>query len=139
MSILSSITSVVSGGSSTVIKYAAIAGAVLALAVGSFFYGNHVGSLAEKNAVLAQAAKQQQKTITIVQKQTVVDTTAVAALQKKVDQLAGTNAKLKSQINGLATSALTVITLPTKIQPDATCSLSSDFVKLYNQSIGVSK
>ena len=130
------VAGIASGGMTTIYKYAAIGGAVLALTVGAFFYGDHVGGLSQKNAVLTQANKQEIKTITIEHTQTVVDTNAVDALQKKVDQLAADKTALLLQLKNTPAPSLTNITTANGVQ---TCSLSKSWVDMYNQSItGVS-
>jgi hypothetical protein len=53
--------SAVTGGMSTVYKWLAIGGVLLALCVGCFFYGKHLGDLQSKVAIAAFEVKHQQE------------------------------------------------------------------------------
>lgn len=131
--ILGKVAGVASGGMSVVYKYLAIAGVVLAIAIGSYFYGHHVGTLAESNAILKQATKQQIKTITIEHTQTVIDTTAVTKLQKQVDQLSADKKDLQAKLKATPTKELTNII--TGANGVTSCVLSKSWVDLFNQSV----
>ena len=61
-----SILSFATGGMSTVYKYAAIGGLALALAVGGFFYGLHVGNLQSKAAIATYADKRDKQDIDLL-------------------------------------------------------------------------
>lgn len=132
---MSVLTSLLSGGMTTVYKYLAIGGAVLAIGVGAFFYGVHTGSADETAAVAQAAANQNAKTVVTVEKQTVVDTSAVEGLSTQLAKVNGTNAKLQAQLKQLQESQLTTITPATPTAP-ATCQLSPSWVQLYNSSLG---
>lgn len=66
MSLVGQIIGMGTGGLSVVYKWAAIGGAVLALCVGSFFYGHHEGALAGKAEIAAYAAKRDQQDIELL-------------------------------------------------------------------------
>lgn len=132
MGIISSITSLASGGMSTVYKYLAIGGIALGLAVGGFMYGEHVRGAMDSAAQLKQDVKQEKQVITITKIQTVVDTSAVDALQTKLDSANAKNAGLQKQLADLKSSNLTVVT---GTGANATCSLAPDWINLYNGSI----
>lgn len=107
---------------------------VLSIIVAAFLWGYHSGSASEKEAVATAAAKQDQKTIIVTQKQTVVDTTAVTALQKQLDSEKGVNAKLQSQVASLSVQQLTTVTPATSTVPES-CDLSSNWTSVYNASL----
>lgn len=132
MSIISSITGLATGGMSTVYKYLAIGGVVLGLAVTAFFYGEHIQASVDSAKQLKQDVKQEQQVITITKVQTVIDTQAVDDLQTKLDAANAKNAGLQKQLADLKSSNLTVITGQ---GANTTCSLSSDWINLYNGSL----
>lgn len=136
MGILSEIGSLVTttatGGMSIVTKYMAEIGVVMVLVVGAGLWGYHLGSLAEKNAVLAATNKAAAKVVTITKVETVIDTNAVSKLQKQLDIAKGKDAHLQAQLKALKESQLTVIK-GTGI--NATCELSPDWLSIYNGSL----
>jgi hypothetical protein len=66
MSLISTITNLASGGTTVLYRYAAIAGAILALCVGSFSFGLHQGGLKSK-AAIATYADERDKALLAVQ------------------------------------------------------------------------
>lgn len=134
MSIITDITGLFTG--TTITKWLAIGGAACALAIGAYLYGHHEGTLAESAAVAAAAAKQDQKTIVVTQKQTVVDTTAVTALQKQLDTVKGQNIGLQKQ---LAAATAAQLATATTTNGTTSCQLTTDWTSIYNQSIGAAK
>jgi len=66
MGILSSVTTLFSGGTSVLYKWGAIAGGILIVAVGSYFYGNHVGSMKSK-VEIANYVDQRDKALIAIQ------------------------------------------------------------------------
>lgn len=127
-----SLLSIASGGMSTIYKYLAIGGVVLGLAVTAFFYGEHLQAKVDSAKQLAQDVKQQQQVITITKTETVIDTQAVDSLQTKLDAATAKNAGLQKQLADLKSSNLTVITGQ---GANVSCSLSPDWVGLYNTSL----
>jgi len=121
--------SLFTGGATTVYKYLAIIGTVLSLCIGSYFYGVHNGSLSQKVAVGQQINKDQQKVITITKTQTIVDNSAVAAVQQKLDAEKSKTSELQRRVNALSANQLFVTTSTGK------CNLSPDWVQLYNESV----
>lgn len=132
MGILSEIGSLVTttatGGMSIVTKYMAELGVVLVLVMGAFFYGHHVGSLAEKNAVLSAANKNAAKVVTITKTQTVVDTNAITGLSNQLAKTNIANAKLQAELNNLKSNQLTHT-------QNGVCQLSHSWLDLYNRSL----
>lgn len=126
------ILSIFTGGMSTVYKWAAIGGAILAIAVTAFFYGEHMQAGVDASKQLKQTVKQEQQTITITKIQTVVDTSAVDALQKKLDGEKQLNAILQQKLTDINSKNLTVVTGE---GANATCKLSKDWVDIYNGSL----
>jgi len=84
MGIISSITSLASGGMSTVYKYLAIGGVVLALLVGAFFYGKHFGDEDSKLAIANLTAKYEKQMTDLLGLQTVTNTKIVTQVVTKV-------------------------------------------------------
>lgn len=111
-----------------VAKFAAIAIVAGVL----FFTGFRVGMHHVEFKVQKQIIREQGKTIVIHDKQTVIDTSAVTALQRKNDALQARNDRLQSE---LSKKPLTVIIPATKTAP-AQCYMSKSWVDLYNQSVG---
>lgn len=130
MSFLSFFGTVTAGIWPTVLKWTAIGGAMVALCAGTFIWGEHLGSSSQLAKQMAADVKVQERTIIQEKIQTVVDTTAVDNLQKKVDALTATNTSLQAQIAGAQQV--------TKIEQTPTgpvCELGTDWIKIYNESL----
>jgi hypothetical protein len=131
---LSSITSIFTGGVTTIYKYLAIGGIVLSGLVGAYFYGHHAGVQEQLAAQERGVIKTQQNNITITKLQTVIDTTAVDALQKKLDSEKELTESLKKKISTLSNQQLQVIKTSLNGDPPQ-CVLSKDWVDAYNASV----
>lgn len=121
-------TTTATGGWSIIEKYMAELAVVLVLVISAGLWGYHLGSLGEKNAVLAAANKTAQKTVVVTQKQTVIDTNVVGALSDQLARANGRNEQLQRDISKLKSKDLTVV------RGDG-CNLSKSFIDNYNESI----
>lgn len=83
MSLISSVTSIFSGGMTTVYKYLAIGGLALSLAVGGYFYGSHVASAAGKLAIAKIQAADNAKITDLLGIQTITNDKIVTQVVTK--------------------------------------------------------
>lgn len=130
MSFLSGITSIFTGGQSTLVKWAAILGGVAIVGVGAFFYGMHQGELSAANSVLKSTVKTQTKVVTITKIETKIDTSVVSKLQKQLDSAKGKEVQLQQKIQQLKSAKLTVVNVK-----NGSCKLSKNWAQIYNESI----
>lgn len=118
MSIISSITSIASGGMSKVYKWLAILGVVLSIAVGSYFYGVHMESQKGKAEISAMKAKYEGEEADLLGLQTISTTRIVTQVVTKT-----------VIIHDQANTINTLIPLVPDTQP-----LSVGWLSIYNAS-----
>jgi hypothetical protein len=106
MGILSSITSVATGGMSTIYKYLAIGFIALGLAVGGYIYGVHMEGMKYKAQVAQLEAKYQKDETDLLGLQSVTNTKVVTQYVTKTVTIHDQVKQLQTQINDLHDDAL---------------------------------
>jgi len=119
MGILSSVTSVFTGGQSTLYKWLAIGGVLLALLVGSFLYGLHYGNLQSKTTIANYADQRDKALLAIQALQNNTNVKVVTKFVTRTQVIHDHNEQIKDDIGKLADSV----------------QLSADWLRIYNDSI----
>lgn len=122
MSIVSDVTTVATGGLSTVYKWLAIGGVLLALCVGCYFYGHHVGAMSGQVALADYQAKHDQEVTELLGVNQATADRIVLQTQTQVKTIYVHDKAIQEQIPSLTDTE----------------HLSFGWVRLYNNSLSPS-
>lgn len=119
MSILSSVTSLATGGQSTLYKWGAIVGGILVIAIGSFFYGKHLGDLQSKEQIASYVDQRDKALLAIQALQNNTNVKVITKFVTRTQVIHDHNDQIQEDIKKLTDSML----------------LSDDWLRIYNDSI----